>query len=195
MGVQTFPATLSNGGTAMHTREDEELAEEFLSIDRKHQTFYKQVTEPGLVVGLFSGAAMALVWMVLTGIFRHDFFEPMRLVASGAWGYSATEGSTGAVALGVVVHLLVAAAYGVIYAALARKLPASKGVFAGLLYGFVVYLFMRYAIIPWVAPPLVTRVTPWILLVSHLVYGLLLGVSLPMRRSVRRENARRRLPA
>jgi hypothetical protein len=174
----------------MHTREDDELAEELLAMDRKHETFFKQVLETGIVTGLFAGSGMALLWMMLSAVAGRGFLLPMQLVAA-AWWPDALSGPVGlGVVIGVLIHLLVSALFGIAFASLVRKARGSRAIALGVVFSIAVFFFMRYLVCPWADPVLTARVSPWLLFVANLAYGVLIGLAVPARRALLSRGAR-----
>ncbi|TMB81619.1 MAG: hypothetical protein E6J44_10905 [Chloroflexi bacterium] len=82
--------------------------------------------------------------------------------------------------LGLVVHLLWAALWGVIFVLLARRLHLTGGVaiISGLVYGVLVMLVMVFIVLPIVGTPnLVQMVGSFSFTIAHaLFYGLPLGL-------------------
>ena len=174
----------------MHTREDDELAQTFLAMDRKHETFFKQVIETGAIAGLFAGSGMAIFWMALNALTGRGFLLPMKLVAAAWWTDAVTANGVG-VMIGVLLHLLVSVLFGIAFASIVRRASGATSVVTGVVYGIAVYFFMRYAVVPWADPVLSARLSPWLFFASHLLFGLLAGLAVPARRAAVGRAARR----
>lgn len=78
-----------------------------------------------------------------------------RYIASGLIGTRAAQGGMASVALGVVLHYLIALIWTAVFYAASRKLPIllRRPVICGLLYGGAVYLFMNWVVLPLSAVP------------------------------------------
>jgi hypothetical protein len=126
----------------------------------------------GLLAGIGAGLVMALFLLVtglVSGISPAEVigrFDPVR---------------ANSVVTGLFTHLAVSAIYGVIFGllflALARFRPAwtRYGWLAGLVYGLVLYVIARSAILAGVDSGLADYSTT-ILLLAHAVYGLFTGL-------------------
>jgi len=162
----------------------------------------------GLVGGVIASLVMAMFAMIAALTYQGaGFFTPLYHIASvvlapstmmtsmqQAMSGSAFYLSTGPALVGALVHLMVGAMYGVIFAVLARllKLSGARLVLAGLVWGLVVF-----AISSWIALPLTAAVLASgdqisgmagmvgypIFIVEHLLFGLVLGLVLKMRRT------------
>lgn len=161
----------------------------------------------GLVGGVIASLIMAIFAMIAAVTYQGaGFFTPLYHIASvvlapstmmtsmeSAMSGSAFYFSAGPALFGAVVHMMVGAMYGVMFAVLARLLRLSGGtlVLAGVVWGLVVF-----AISSWVALPLTAAVLgsgPQIanmasmvgyltFVLEHLLFGLVLGLVLKMRR-------------
>jgi uncharacterized membrane protein YagU involved in acid resistance len=104
-----------------------------------------------LPIGLIAGTldiADNLIFNVLRGITPPMVF---RYIASGLIGQSAAaRAGLAAVALGVVLHYLIALSWTAIFCAASRKATVliRRPVVSGLLYGVGVYLFMNLIVLP-----------------------------------------------
>lgn len=123
----------------------------------------------GLVAGVVAALVMAVFAMVAAATYQGSgFFTPLYHIASVFLAPStmmtsmqhAMSGSefyftAGPALVGAVVHMLVGATYGVIFALLARllKLSGGKLILAGMVWGLVVF-----ALSSWIALPLAAAV-------------------------------------
>ncbi len=85
----------------------------------------------------------------------------------------------GPVCLGLVIHLLWAALYGIIFSLLIRdfQLRGAKAVMSGLLYSVLVMLFMSFVVLPIVGISGMPTMVGWpSFTVEHLLFGLMLGL-------------------
>jgi hypothetical protein len=91
-----------------------------------------------------------------------------------------------AVLQGVISHLAVSMAWGVLFGLIAYGMSRSATVWFGLIWGIVVWIGISYFVLPLATASLITRGMPTVLVISqHLFFGLALGVSfLPHQRTV-----------
>jgi len=144
----------------------------------------------GATVGMVGGILMALFTMLATATYLQvGFFTPLYAVAAPLIGQqpfmtSRLQGgfylAPGPALLGLVVHLLWAALWGVIFVLLARRLHLTGGVaiISGLVYGVLVMLVMIFIVVPIVgAPNLLHLLGSFSFTIANaLFYGLPLGL-------------------
>src|SRR5260370_6808067 len=85
----------------------------------------------------------------------------------------------GPVCLGLVIHLLWASLYGIIFSLLIRdfQLRGAKAVMSELLYSVLVMLFMSFVVLPIVGISGMPTMVGWpSFTVEHLLFGLILGL-------------------
>lgn len=141
----------------------------------------------GVVAGLVAGIAMAMYAMLASATFLgQGVLTPLYAIASPLTGQRAMMASmrtwlyvsVGCIVLGLMIHMLWSAAYGVIFGVLARALHlAGVGVVvAGMLYGMVVLLLMSFVVLPVVGAGSMPGTVGWpSFTVEHLVFGMVLG--------------------
>ena len=144
----------------------------------------------GVLIGMLGGILMALFSMLATATYlQMGFFTPLYAIAAPLIGQqslmsSLQQGSfylaPGPALLGLVVHLLWAALWGVIFVLLARRLHLTGGVaiISGLVYGVLVMLVMIFIVVPIVgAPNLLHLLGSFSFTIANaLFYGLPLGL-------------------
>src|SRR2546430_4194803 len=144
----------------------------------------------GATVGMVGGILMALFTMLATVTYlQMGFFTPLYAIAAPLIGQqplmtSLQQGSfylaLGPALLGLVIHLLWAALWGVIFVLLARRLHLTGGVaiISGLIYGVLVMLVMIFIVVPFVgAPNLLYLLGSFSFTIANaLFYGLPLGL-------------------
>jgi hypothetical protein len=138
----------------------------------------------GVLAGLAGGLVMALYWMLYAEFVSFGFLLPLRLVAAAALGRSALIGGAPTVVLGLFIHLTVAAVLGMIYAAALRaRATGFHAVLGGMIFAVAVLVLGTWLALPVVDPPLRARIPwmPYAWLLSHLFYGALLGLTVPLR--------------
>jgi len=144
----------------------------------------------GATVGMVGGILMALFTMLATATYlQMGFFTPLYAIAAPLIGQqplmtSLKKGgfyfALGPALLGLVVHLLWAAFWGLIFGLLAHRLHLTGGVsiISGLVYGMLVMLVMIFIVVPIVgAPNLLKLLGSFVFTISNaLFYGLPLGL-------------------
>jgi hypothetical protein len=144
----------------------------------------------GALVGMIGGVLMVLFTMLAAATYlQMGFFTPLYAIAAPLIGRqtlvtSMTNGvfyfAPGPALLGLLVHLLWAAFWGMLFGLIARRLHLTEGVaiISGLVYGLLVMLVMIFIVVPIVgAPDLPRLVGSLSFLIAHaLFYGLPLGL-------------------
>ncbi|MDP9104875.1 MAG: hypothetical protein M3N49_02980 [Candidatus Eremiobacteraeota bacterium] len=108
----------------------------------------------GFYGGLIAGGTSALFYAVVAVAWLHDvtFGVLFAQVAQALPPFRGAAESTPLVALGVVLYLVVAAAFGIAYASLACRLPsmwrAPTSVMWGLAYGLFVWWVLNDVLVP-----------------------------------------------
>lgn len=140
----------------------------------------KEVLSTGAASGVAGGAVMALFSMGVCALTGYGFLFPFKAVGAAFVGADALVGGAGVVVYGLVLHLLASVAFGVLFAAGARRTSASTSgaALGGLAYGLVILVLMTYVVLPLVNPTLRERVVlmPGAWFTHHVLYGL--GLSL-----------------
>jgi len=144
----------------------------------------------GATVGMVGGILMALFTMLATATYlQMGFFTPLYAIAAPLIGQqplmtSLKQGGfyldLGPALLGLVIHLLWAGLWGLIFGLLARRLHLTGGVaiISGLVYGVLVMLVMISIVVPIVgAPNLLHLLGSFSFTIANaLFYGLPLGL-------------------
>src|SRR5438128_9490695 len=139
---------------------------------------------------MIGGALMAMFTMIASATYlQMGFFTPLYAIAVPLIGQqplmtSLRQGSfylaLGPALLGLVVHLLWAALWGVIFGLLARRLHLTGGVaiISGLIYGVLVMLVMIFIVVPVVGAPSLLQLLGLFsfTIANALFYGLPLGL-------------------
>jgi hypothetical protein len=146
----------------------------------------------GLIAGTLDLTTAFVVSWLRAGV---SPVRVMQSVASGLLGASAYTGGASAAVLGVVLHFFIATVWTAVFYFASRSLRflTERAIVAGLLYGFAVYVFMNFVVIPLSAVP--RRAAPPL---SGRVIGLLVimfCVGLPIALIVRRFSLRDRASA
>ena len=152
----------------------------------------------GAVGGMIAGAAMAMFAMIASVTYQHHgFFTPLFHI-SALFGSpdammrsvaEAMEGSRfwfdlGPAALGMIIHMMTGAMFGIAFAFLADRLPRRSLVGAGALYGLAVYAMSAFVLLPIAASitgsgdviaDMATMVGHGTFAVEHVLFGVVLG--------------------
>lgn len=144
----------------------------------------------GALVGMIGGVLMVVFMMIATGTYLQiGFFTPLYAIAAPLIGRqtlltSVVQGgfyfAPGPALLGLVVHLLWAAFWGMLFGLLARKLHLRDGVaiISGLVYGVLVMLVMLLIVVPVAGAPNLLQLvgTLTFIVANALFYGMPLGL-------------------
>lgn len=148
----------------------------------------------GAVAGIVAGLVMAVYAMMASATFLHQgFFTPLYGIASplvgpGAMKTSMMQGISfnfGPAMLGIMVHMLWSALYGVIFGLIvaAARLRGGFALVAGLVYGLLVFLFMSYVALPIVGVASMPGMVGYpSFIAEHLLFGAVLGLWPLLRR-------------
>lgn len=134
----------------------------------------------GAAVGAVSALIMGLVWMIISAATGQGFFTPVMLIGATYFGVGFGGLPVWATLLGLLTHLVVGAAFGILFVAVARNIT-SPGIklAAGLAYGAAVYLFMTFLVLPWANPIMYDAADKGLFFLLHLLYGAGLPLALP----------------
>jgi len=203
------PASALNEGEIMTTEASQHSAGLDNSGSRSAVSgTWGRTVVAGLVAGVVAALVMAMFAMVAAATYQGSgFFTPLYHIASVFLAPStmmtsmqhAMSGSefyftAGPALVGAVVHMMVGAMYGVIFALLARllKLSGGKLVLAGMVWGLVVFALSSWIALPLAAAVLgsgaqIAHMASMVgyptFIVEHLMFGLVLGLVLRVRRT------------
>jgi uncharacterized membrane protein YagU involved in acid resistance len=156
----------------------------------------RRIVTIGAVGGAVGAVVMAIFAMIAAATYQHTgFFTPLYHIASPIIGtetmlrsMGTTYFSAGPALLGLVVHMIVGIAFGIIFALVASRVglrgPAAIGI--GIVYGLAVMLFMAYIGLPITAAVLrggdmvsdMATLVGWgTFSAEHAIYGLVLGAT------------------
>jgi hypothetical protein len=142
----------------------------------------------GAIAGIIAGVVMAMYAMIASATFLgQGLFTPLYGIASPLIGPQAMMTSIkqgvffapGPALLGLVIHMLWAALYGIIFGLIARglQLKGALAVMSGLGYSLLVLLFMSFIVLPIVGAGQMPTIVGWpSFLVQHLCFGVTLGL-------------------
>ncbi len=134
----------------------------------------------GIIGGIVAGIAMAMVAMVWMALAGQGFWKPMDVIASILLGKSAIQAGFQVVPelLGMMIHLVLSAAFGLVFAFVVARTSWSSGAIVGaaLAYGLLLWI-VNVVIIDTLFIPAGLSLAPTpLMVVVHLVYGLVLGL-------------------
>lgn len=163
----------------------------------KGEAASKQAILAGLVSGLIAGTVMILVHMLYMELATPmEFGLPLKNIAATWYGPRALLGGADVIFVGLLTHLVVAAAWGVLFGLLVGRFTSMRLVIMlGLLYGVIVWVMMTFAVMPAADPTMAERVATiedWWWLVVHLVFGATLVLTRPLARAFSGGSSRRR---
>ncbi len=142
----------------------------------------------GAIAGMIAGAVMAMYAMLASATFLgQGLFTPLYGIASPIIGSDAMMMSmkqgiyfaAGPALVGLVVHMMWAALYGIIFGLIASRLRlfGAAAVIGGMIYGIAVMVVMSVFVLPIVgagAMPGIIGLPSFA--VEHLMFGLVLGL-------------------
>lgn len=158
----------------------------------------KAIAFRGGVAGMIAGAGMAMFAMVASVTYQHHgFFTPLFHISAlfgspDAMMRSAMEAmagnkfwfSAGPAALGLLIHMMTGAMFGIGFAFLARRLPRTLIVPAGAIYGLAVFVVSAFVGLPVAAKitgsgttisDMASMVGYATFAIEHMMFGLVLG--------------------
>jgi uncharacterized membrane protein YagU involved in acid resistance len=143
-----------------------------------------------IVLGGLLGGALDLLFAV--SFAGYNGAAPNRVfqaVASGLLGDGAFSGGNGVEALGIACHFGLSILWAAVFAAVAWQVPAltRRPILAGIGFGLIVFLSMRFVVLPLSAYPRPVSFKPLATVLDLLSHMLLFGtpIALVVRRAVR----------
>jgi hypothetical protein len=142
----------------------------------------------GAIAGMIGGAMMAMFTMLATVTYLHmGFFTPMYVIASPLTGKQVMMTAMhagafyfvlGPAVLGLVVHMMWSALWGIIFGLIAAglHLRGLASVIGGMVFGLLVMLVMSYIVAPVVGAPNFFQLLGWTWIIGHLIYGMVVGL-------------------
>lgn len=144
-----------------------------------------EVVKAGAVAGVIGGLVMAVYAIVAGLVLQQGPFAIPRLIGAAFRGPEALVSGFGTVVWGVVLHLIVSAAFGVLFATLVRRdTPRPVAMLAGVAFALGLFVLMMFVVVPVVNPVMANRVSMMIgtMLVMHVLFGFGLGFAPDLRR-------------
>lgn len=137
----------------------------------------------GALAGLVGGIVMAIVGALLAIAMGGDLWKAPKLIATFAFGLSATAApgfAAGPVIVGSLIHLALSSLFGALFGTLTCrfwKMPLDYGapVVLGFIYGLTIWLIAYFVVLPLLNPLLLEIYAPSFL-IQNMVYGLMVGM-------------------
>jgi hypothetical protein len=113
----------------------------------------REIFESGALAGIVGGLAMVIIAMVYAALIGENPLVPIGAIAATARGSAIIDTSASSIALGTVIHLFVAAAWGVGFAwGIPRSVAPSPAIALGTFTGVAILVVMSWIVVPIVAP-------------------------------------------
>ncbi len=141
----------------------------------------------GAIGGIIAGLVFAMFEMVMAALLNGAFFGPLRMIGAIVLGREALQPSyplLTAIVVGLVVHMMLSAIYGIVFALIVAAVPALASSPAALIaaasvYGLVLWLVNFYVVAPLADWVWFTQSNPVVQFIAHTVmFGAVLGVYL-----------------
>lgn len=133
----------------------------------------------GIVAGLIAGVAMAMVAMMLMPMMKQPLLYPVQLMAGTFEGDAALSGGMGTDFLGLMLHMVMSIVFGVLFAAIMLALGWTALwvlIVAGIVWALLVWAINQFVTLPIVDKLMAERMPPMPFAMTHIVYGVVLGV-------------------
>lgn len=144
-----------------------------------------EIVKAGIAAGLIGGVLMAGWAMIATSALGLGPFAVPELIGCAFRGPEALLRGASTILIGIVLHLIVSAFYGVLFATLVRRdTPRGIAALAGIAFSLGVFVLMTFVVVPVVNPVMANRVSMMIgtMLIMHMLFGIGLGLAPTLRR-------------
>lgn len=140
-----------------------------------------------VLAGMVAGMMFGMLQMTVEAVIGQGFWSPLRYIASVFTLGTNTDPrfSLGPVAVGLAGHMMNSVMLGAVFAALVWKLtrnPINLAI-AGMAWGGMLFVVTWWAVLPNIDPAMKLVNEQWFL-VSHLVYGMVLGLGVAVAQRV-----------
>ena len=147
------------------------------------------VVGSGVAAGIIAGIVMAIWAMATSAITGAGFWIVPQLIAGMFYGpLTLVRGAT-TVVIGTLVHVVVSAGLGALFALMVGWRPGADGRMLawGFVYGLAIWLVMSFGVLPLVNPTMSARValTPVNWIFQHFLFGLVLAFCFDQMRATR----------
>lgn len=144
-----------------------------------------EIFKAGATTGVIGGLLMAAYAMAAGLVMGQGAFAIPQLIGATFRGPEALLQGPGIILWGVVLHLLVSAGFGVLFATLVRRdTPRGVSTLAGVAFALGLFVLMMFVIVPVVNPVMANRVSMMVgtVLIMHLLFGIGVGLAPTFRR-------------
>lgn len=139
------------------------------------QPHTSEIVKAGIVAGLVGGVLMAVFAMIAGATYLdQDAWYIPRLIGSTFFDPQTPLERPMIALWGVVLHLIISAAFGVIFATMVRPTtPGAMAMLVGIAFALGIYVLMTFLVVPLVNTVMAARVSTMMgtLLVMHILYG------------------------
>lgn len=144
----------------------------------------RAIVSSGAGAGLAAAVAMAIAMVIVSAASGRGVWTPLELVGALAFGAAWQGAPVASAIVGIVVHLVVGTAWGVLFAGATQRVESSMTTFMlGVLYATGIFLFMTYTVMPWLDPTMFEHLDQGRFFISHVLYGSVLALVLARVRS------------
>lgn len=154
-----------------------------MTSDRYTQSYQQDRTDWRAAVwaGIIAGLVFLVAEMLLVMIFMGESpWAPPRMIAAIILGKGVLPPpatfDTGIVMAAMVVHFMLAIVYGLIAGWIVHRLNGVSALLIGAVFGLALYVINFHLIAP-AAFPWFTMAQNWVSVLSHLIYGVVLGAA------------------
>ncbi len=127
--------------------------------------------------GIVGGTIMAMAGMIMTAFTAAGPFAVPTMMGSIVLGPQAAQaGGAGVIMIGLLLHMLLSAMFGIVFGAIVRQWPKDT-IGTGATFGLALW-FLNFHLLARFVPgaAAMAAVTPvWIALLTHLIFGLAVG--------------------
>ena len=131
----------------------------------------------GIIAGLVAGIGMIVVWALLAQIFGDGARSLVNTIASTILGDQAFAGDSQMLSLllGLLIHFLISALLGLLYAVSLDRLDARDTLVVSTFYGFTIWVVSSFIVGGWFNDLILSYSRTWWGFLVFLTFGLMLG--------------------
>jgi len=137
----------------------------------------KLQSRAGIVAGLVAGIGMIVVWALFAQLFGGGARSLVNTIASTILGDQAFAGAMQWVSLlvGLLIHLLISALLGLLYAVSLDRLDARDTLVVSIFYGFTIWVVSSFIVGSWFNELILSYSRTWWGFLAYFTFGLVLG--------------------
>ncbi len=131
----------------------------------------------GIIAGLVAGTGMIVVWALSAQIFGDGARSLINIIASTILGDQAFAGDTQMLSLflGLLIHFLISALLGLLYAVSLDRLDARDTLVVSMFYSFTIWVVSSFIVGGWFNDLILSYSRTWWGFLTFLSFGLMLG--------------------